>query len=378
MGLFDSAFSNLPKIATDARSSIGSAVSFTVASAQTKVAEAASSVGSTLGSAAGKFTTLGANMPSFETLKAAAMKAGSVLLGGTGELVQNQINDTMRAQGGSLTAASLNASVGAATTSTDHLFTLTAVSGDGQVTFKVMPEVVEARTVQYEAVAPAQFPGAFQKYKGTDSVQWTLNATFVARTTMEATENLNALNTLRGWTMPYFGDNTGANFPGMLGAPPDVLMLKGLRKLIAGPVPVVITSLNWNWPKDVDYLPTFEYGDDGNPVPFPAVMNVAIQVVESWSTTQFNQFDLEAYRRGDMAAAFNKPLSLGESKTSTNTAVVPALATETVASSSVTGGGQSSAEFAANDPRRLDRQSDAGAGRGTSAFAAVDPRRLDR
>ena len=37
-----------------------------------------------------------------------------------------------------------------------------------QVVFRVMPEIVESRTVQYDAIAPAQ-PGAFQKFKGTDS-----------------------------------------------------------------------------------------------------------------------------------------------------------------------------------------------------------------
>jgi hypothetical protein len=242
------------------------------------------------------------------------MVGDSVLSGGTGALVSQQIAADQTALDGQASASSIKAATGTSQPiSTDHIISLS----DGQtiVQFDVMPEVVESRTVSYEPVAPAQFPGAFQKYKGTDSVQWTINATFIARNTDEATQNLVYLNELRGWTEPYFGTNTGLAFKGKLGAPPPVLTFKGLRKYIIGPVPVVITSLNWNWPRDVDWLPTSSLGDDGNPVPFPSVMSVAIQLVESFSTTQFNQFDLSAYRQGDMTKAYNMPVVQGNTNT---------------------------------------------------------------
>ena len=311
MGLLDSAF-NLPTVSSIS-SSLSSAavpsVSYAVGNAATKISEVASSTLSTMGSI-GPFSKLGASLPSFSSMKASAMKADSTLSGGTGALVSQQIASDQAALEGQASASSVKAAAGADSTLTsDHLISLS----DGAVTleFDVMPEVIESRTVSYEPVAPAQFPGAFQKYKGTDSVQWTLNVTLIARNTDEATKNLVYLNELRGWTMPYFGDNTGRAFPTKLGAPPPVLTLKGLRKYIIGPVPVVITSLNWNWPRDVDYLPTSSIGDDGNPVPFPAVMSIAIQLVESFSTTQFNQFDLSAYKQGDLTKAFNFPTVSG-------------------------------------------------------------------
>lgn len=222
---------------------------------------------------------------------------------------------------GKISAAQANAAIGQSTADdTKHFVTLTDF--DGYIlTFYVMPEIVENRQVQYEAVAPPQFPGAFQKYKGTDSVQWTVNATFICRTSDEATRNLEYLNRLRGWTMPFFGTKTQEDprYKDMTGAPPPVLMFKGFRESIVGEVPVVITSLQWNWPKDVDWIPARALIDDYETslaaggadsgadatIPFPTVIQVAISLVESFSTEQFNQFNLGEYQVGHMKNAFS-------------------------------------------------------------------------
>ncbi len=180
------------------------------------------------------------------------------------------------------------------------------VSGKS-VIFDVMPEVVESRTVEYGAVAPPQYPTAFQKYKGTSSTQWTVNATLISRTTDEATRNLGILNILRGWTMPFFGTNTAKTFPNKLGAPPPVLTFSGWRERMVGPVQVVITSLNWNFPQDVDYIPARRPEDGVNSVadiPFPTVIKLAIQLIESFSTDQVNGFNLDRFRYGDFEKAF--------------------------------------------------------------------------
>lgn len=199
-----------------------------------------------------------------------------------------------------------------------HLVTLTEPIPNSEkglvLTFRVMPEIIENRSVSYEPIAPPQFPGAFQKYKGTDSVQWSVNATFVSRTSLEASINLNYINRLRGWTMPYFGDKILKDYPNKLGAPPPVLRFKGFRKGMIEEVPVVITSLSWNWPKDVDYIPaSTELSADeteikGVPLtPFPTIIQVAIQLIESFSTTEFNQFSLKDYRSGNIGNAYRIP-----------------------------------------------------------------------
>ena len=173
------------------------------------------------------------------------------------------------------------------------------------VAFEVLPEIQETHQSEYEPIAPTQFPGAFQKYKGSSSTQWTLNATLISRNSAEATKNYRALMRLRGWMQPYFGQKTGVAYRQKLGAPPPVLTLTGLRDLI-GPVPVVITSLTWTWPRDVDYIATTIPSEtDGNFIPFPAILNLPITLVESYSIDQFNNFSLEDYRAGNMKAAFN-------------------------------------------------------------------------
>ena len=294
--------------------------SFTMSGVTTKINEAESSVVGTFGSS-GPFDKLGANLPSFDSLAASTMKAGSNLVGNvvsgiTGSVsslfggnasgvIASKVGAIQNGSNSAVSASMAKGVAGVSTVTSDHKVRLT--DGKTIITFEVMPEIVEAHTIGYEAVAPAQFPGAFQKYKGSDSVTWTLNIQLISRTRDEATENYDRLNTLRGWKQPFFGQTTGNNFPKMLGAPPPVLTLRGLRDLV-GPVPVVITSLNWTWPKDVDYLPTNQKGSDGNPIPFPAVMTIAITMVESYSTRQFNQFDLRAYREGKMHAAFNEKI----------------------------------------------------------------------
>lgn len=319
MGLLDKAL-KLPGISTYASStsSVSDAAKttagFQVTGVASKIQEASRLAAASVGASA--FSKVAAATPPLTALAAQTQlgQANALAL-----LASDMVNQTLASQETALTptpsASAVRRASGSQKINDDHLVKLAEVGGSRVVVFTVLPEIVEARTVQYEAVAPTQFPGAFQKYKGTDSVQWTINATLVARNSNEATLNLYYLNTLRGWTMPFFGQNTATEYTTKLGAPPPVLMLSGLRERVIGPVPVVITSLNWNWPRDVDYLPTDpnnteEHGaamasSDGRPIPFPAVMNIAIQCVESFSTEQFNRFSLSDYRNGNMSVAFN-------------------------------------------------------------------------
>lgn len=268
------------------------------------------------------FLSAGAKTPSFTSLMGSATDviSGAVAsaFGGAKGMVPASLTGKIssltdpKASAGALSSV-VGGSNGNSPEDKSHLVTLTSLIDGRNVEFVVMPEIVENRTVGYEAVAPPQFPGAFQKYKGTESTQWTINATFISRTSLEATTNLFYLNTLRGWTMPFFGENTRKEYVDKIGAPPPVLMLKGLRGQIIGPMPVVITSLSWNWPKDVDYIPAVASDGSATNIPFPVVIQVAIQCVESLSVAQFNQFDLNDFFKGKMIDAFKVPVVSAES-----------------------------------------------------------------
>ena len=88
---------------------------------------------------------------------------------------------------------------------------------------------------------------------------------------------------------------------GSLGSPPAVLLLDAYS---AGPgeaapgnlfnIPVVIQSLSIPYPTDVDYIPT----QDG--IPFPRIMTLDIQLVETQSPADYENFDLYAFRTGQL------------------------------------------------------------------------------
>lgn len=200
-------------------------------------------------------------------------------------------------------------------------------NGIAEVIFDVMPEVTEGRNVDYEPIQPAQFPGAFQKYKGTSSTDWTINANLISRTSSEAYKNLRIINQLRAWTMPFFGanienqTNRPGQFPGMLGAPPPVLTLSGWRSRMVGPVPVVITSLNWVFPVDVDYIPATpeDAAADFVPIPFPVFIRITIVMKESFSTEEFNNFSLVDFSNGLMVDAFRTRVLSASNELQTST-----------------------------------------------------------
>ena len=59
-------------------------------------------------------------------------------------------------------------------------------------------------------------------------------------------------------------------------------------------VPVVIASVGFSYPNDVDYIPTL----DG--VPFPTVMNITLELKETKSPSEIEQFSLADFRAGKL------------------------------------------------------------------------------
>lgn len=86
----------------------------------------------------------------------------------------------------------------------------------------------------------------------------------------------------------------------MLGAPPMVLYLYGYSDAAgAGPqninkIPVVIESISYDYPNDVDYIPTSEG------VPFPAMMTLSMSLKEAHSPREVEAFDIVAFKQGRM------------------------------------------------------------------------------
>jgi hypothetical protein len=332
MGLFDNLISNVS-------SQLPTAVGNGLGDVATKVQEASSRITSMFGGA-GPFSkvasikeTVNEGAAKYQLLASQTATGAAAKFAASNPFSYNAITGKTAEQ---VTQSQLEADATAAqikrlsdTIANDHYVQLTEIGGENNeaVVFLNMPDIAESRTVEYEAVAPPQSPAAFQKYKGTASVQWTLNATLTSRTTEEASINLLFMNRLRGWTMPYFGDRSSGANGNRLGAPPPVLELKGWRKQMVGPVPVVITSLNWTFPQDVDYIPANELGGGEKLIPFPTVLKVSITMVETFSTGQMNSFDLDEFRMGNFYEAWRTDYTvlneLNNAKTNGNQAPAP-------------------------------------------------------
>lgn len=194
------------------------------------------------------------------------------------------------------------------------------------VIFRVTPTFSESRSVEYSQVAPVHLPGSIQVYRRTGSRTFSIGAKFISRNRAQATENMEFLQLLRGWTMPYFGERDYKSGGGteqvaangmtavsgdnnsMLGAPPDVLYLYAYSSTVGDSgdrigngrvnikkLPVVISNLNITYPDDVDYIPV-----EGTNEPFPVKMDVAIELIETHSPIGYEQFSLSMFKKGEL------------------------------------------------------------------------------
>jgi hypothetical protein len=210
---------------------------------------------------------------------------------------------------------------------------------NGSVVFDVSPDITESRSVNYKTMEPVHMPGQIHVYGGSTSRTYSLsNVKLISRTVTEATDNMQRLWTLRGWTMPRFGSRSssltadnkrirrdfenGLGVDGveggiptlaekgreLLGKPPEVLLLSAYSSLTSSQtsfrnqrtiptnihnIPVVIQSLSIPYQSDVDYVPTL----DGQP--FPRVMILDLQLLETRAPREFSDnFSLNDYKQG--------------------------------------------------------------------------------
>jgi hypothetical protein len=149
--------------------------SLTAASLSKKITEMASAMNST-GVSTQKLT-------SYQTVSTSTLTGGSdtiTLSDGTTFTSASVTGATVSSS--SVTANMANSvGAGAVTDTDDYKFSLTNQQTGEVIVFDVMPQVNENRNVEYEAVAPPQFPGAFQKYRGTSSTTWQVNITLISR-----------------------------------------------------------------------------------------------------------------------------------------------------------------------------------------------------
>jgi hypothetical protein len=202
--------------------------------------------------------------------------------------------------GGKSAASATDKLIKPSTSTVDFKAQLSSIQNPGDsVVFNVSPVIDESRSANYEHLAPVHHPGTIQVYKNTESRQFNVSVKLISRTSAEATENLDSINLIRSWVMPYYGQGTASSDEKRLGAPPDVLSFSAYGIYNIDSLPVVLTSYHWVYPDGVDYIPT----NDG--IPFPTIFEVSLSLVESYSPEQYTSFDITSYRIGDMTGAYS-------------------------------------------------------------------------
>lgn len=215
-----------------------------------------------------------------------------------------------------------------------------------RVVFDVTPTFRESRSVDYATVTPVHMPGGIQVYKKSNSRTFSIGSHLISRNRDDATQNMEYLQRLRAWTLPYFGNRSGTGNAfeaaadvatyteatkqenntnttpldqilarmktniNLLGAPPDVLYLYAYSRPadITNPprddksmyninrVPVVLTGLEISYPDDVDYIPTNFHTQE----PMPVKMQVDLTLIETHSPMEYENFSLADFKSGKL------------------------------------------------------------------------------
>jgi len=204
-----------------------------------------------------------------------------------------------------------------------------------QVTFWATPEISESKSINYVEESDIRAPASITYYMGTTSRNFNITGYLISRTPDEAQENFEYIKLLKAWTYPDWkavdstvrdrmvqnssasvsGEQPDGETPNIRGkdtniAPPALLKLWGLAYKARGlepgnpesanyqydghfkGIPVVITNLNIEYPRDVDYIRS------SSGVPMPIIQNVSISLKEIRAMDELFQFSLDDYKKG--------------------------------------------------------------------------------
>lgn len=269
---------SISNAASSASNFISSGTSnFSLASMSTKIGEGATKMLGSFGSLMG-FKNVAPNLPSADL--ATLLQQQGIGIGAGQTLSDNTELAAPRSD------------------NSDVIVVLQSTISNEFIKLNASPRISETRSAQYSEINLIHHPGSILKYERTSSRSWNVTAKLISRNQQEASDNQVILNIVRGWVMPYYGAGTEKNDPDKLGAPPAVLMFSGYGEKNISKIPVVLESYSNDWPNDCDYIPTLS-GD-----PFPVIMDLTLNLKESYSPAEYSNFNLFAYKSGMLSQAF--------------------------------------------------------------------------
>ena len=142
-----------------------------------------------------------------------------------------------------------------------------------EVIFHVSPTISESRSVNYvDHGMPA--PQGLIVYETTNNRRWSISARFVSRNITEGIQTFQYMNLLKSWTVPQPVEGDG------IFARPPILRLNGYKSQFRN-IPVVLSSLTFNFPEDVDYI-------EAGGAMVPIIQTVDLEVIEAHQIVNFD------------------------------------------------------------------------------------------
>jgi hypothetical protein len=161
-------------------------------------------------------------------------------------------------------------------------------TGFDSVLFYLSPEVSESKQAIYAEIGDIRQAASLLIYTGSPSRKWSVSAKFLSRTPEEADQTWKQVQLLRSWMNPDSNYKYGLDAAGT----PHVLKLFGYGRTWQG-IPVVLTSLNIEYPTDIDYIPT-AYGTK-----VPVIQSLSFQLTEARTPDDLlEKFNLEQFKLG--------------------------------------------------------------------------------
>lgn len=166
------------------------------------------------------------------------------------------------------------------------------------VVFPYTPSIQVAHAANYGTYDITHSVYQSQYYINTANPNIGLFTTFTAQSQEEAIYMAASLHFFKSCTKSDFGDVNRAGADGGLGTagtPPPVLLFTAYGNIHFKNVPVVIRSVSYTMPEDVDYI-TFKYTRDT--ISMPTQMLISLDLGVQMAPTKQREFDLQRYRHG--------------------------------------------------------------------------------
>lgn len=156
------------------------------------------------------------------------------------------------------------------------------------VVFDSTPDLSESGSTVLIDIGDIRAAASVVIYMGSPSRTFSITARFISRDSDEADKTYENITNLKAWRMPMLAPGVGFN------AEAETLRLFAYEDSLKG-IPVMIQSLNIEWPSDIDYVYSDKYGTQ-----IPIIQTASIQLKEVRSFDDLKTFDYAQFRNGSL------------------------------------------------------------------------------